>query len=176
MHHACGFAACGFALTIAAASATLLSNRQLGGDRGRRADDFQFAAAPPRRRERAARRPGRPRTRAARSGRTSQRNRVFDSANSSTASGRSPSRGTSFSVEPRAQAAGEGHFGGGRGQAAFAQVVAGADQPAVDRRVQGREARGRPAADRPPASRPPVSDSTRAKCEPPISSRVRPTW
>ncbi len=96
---ACGFADCGFAITIAAASATLLSTpptRRRSWSSRRR-----FPTLPPRplrRRGRAARRPGRPRIARRRSGRTSQRNRVFDSANSSTASGKSPSRGTSFSV------------------------------------------------------------------------------
>ena len=77
---------------------------------------------------------------AARAGRTSHRNRVFDSANSSTTLGQIAFPRHVAQGQPRAQAAGEGHFGGGRGQPAFAQVVAGADQPGIDGPVQGREA------------------------------------
>ncbi len=78
---------------------------------------------------------------AACSGRTSQRNRVFDSLNRSSGGvgGVAFRSGTVAEVESRAEAAGEGHLGGGHGQPAFAQVVAGADQPGVDRAVHGGE-------------------------------------
>ena len=47
--------------------------------------------------------------------------------------------GDGFQMDFRPEAAGEGHFGDGDGQAAFAEVVAGEDHPGMDRPVQSGE-------------------------------------
>ena len=112
-------------------------------------------------------------------GRTSQRNRVFDSLNKSATSAQiAVARHALPASMPRAQSAGKGHLGGGHGQAAFAQVVAGADQSGVDRPVHGREGLLGLRADRRCGTLPARPDATAtqiAKCDPPSSSRVSPT-
>ena len=67
---------------------------------------------------------------------------MFDSLNKSTAASNlaSATTGRGFvghggQLDLGSQPAGEGHFGGGHGQAAFAQVVTRADQAGVDRLV-----------------------------------------
>ena len=77
--------------------------------------------------------------------------------------------GTCVEVDSRAKAAGKGHLGDRDGQAAFAQVVAGADQ-ARRESPRARAAKVRRAtAGSTCGTWPPRSPWTRAKCEPPSS-------
>ena len=138
--------ACGFAVTTQRFLPRFFQHVQLGGDPAAR------TISNSRRRTSPIRACGTPASAAsnssARSGRTSQRKRVLDSANEQHDLGQIAFPRHVFQRQPGAQAAGKGHFGRGHRQPAFAQVVARPDQAGVDRLVQRREVLLGAAADR----------------------------